>query len=175
MPTTVITNYFPKRTLAQAGTDVAQLAVALEHAVAQFITAVANQAPHVQIKPVRPGGWSQLQIMEHIGIATTLSAGAINAVVAGKPATTLPNGQLTEAGTMVAPEQTNPSAHPTLEHAQHLLTTAVEAINQAAVHAAAAGLANTVCMVNPFFGPLTAIECMRLAVVHVLHHQKQLP
>lgn len=140
-----------------------------------FNSALAFLSPEVLESPVSEGRWSPLEIAEHLRLSNQLFTGAVETVACGGDALVLPPGVLTAEGTMIAHESSVPLSVPGLmEVSNRLLASADELVLQVRA-AERAGLGNSVCFVNPYFGPLTAIECLQLAIVHYAHHHRQLP
>ncbi len=127
------------------------------------------------LRPVYPGKWSPLQIGTHLLLANRLFSEAIAEYVnAGKPLE-LPRGSLTAAGTMVAHEATVPTDLPEPVDAATSLQLGAAELARQVIRSQEAGVADQVCLVHPFFGPMNPVECLQLAVVHVRHHHRQLP
>lgn len=168
-------SYFPKSALAAEGVDIAVLERRLREVVVDFIAGLACLPQEVLRLPVSEGGWSPLEIADHLCLSNRLFADAVGGVARGGDALVWPRGVLTSGGTMVAHESSVPKDIPDSEEVtDRLLTGADELIAQVRV-AEKAGYGASVCFVNPYFGPLVAVECLQLAVVHVAHHHRQLP
>ncbi len=124
--------------------------------------------------PIRTGAWSPAQIIDHLNHANTFFAKCLERTVQRKPVFTMPRGHLTNDGRAISPAgepRADQSASELLR--DHLAAFAVLETGANAVHAA--GLLETVCVVQSFFGPLTALELLQLAAWHTKHHTAQLP
>lgn len=127
------------------------------------------------LRPVYPGKWSPLQIGSHLVLTNRLFADAVAGFLDSGEPLELPKGSLSAAGTMVAPEMTVPRDLPEPEDAARDLQLGAAELVRQVIRSQESGVADRICLVHPFFGPLNAIECLQLALVHVRHHQRQMP
>lgn len=171
----LIDSYFSKSVLAAEGGDAVRLEYRLHAVVLAFSAELSNLSVDAVRRPVAEGGWSPLQIAAHLVLSNELFAQAVDQVADGGPVLKLPKGSLTSRGTMIAHHSTVPAGTDgdAEQVLRSLVASSAELIGQVrrAIHV---GEAERVCFVNPYFGALTAIECLQLAVVHVVHHQRQL-
>lgn len=167
--------YFPKSALAAEGFDIGVLERRLIDVVVGFSSALASLPPEVLELPVSKGRWSPLEIAEHLRLSNQLFAGVVETVAYGGEALVLPPGVLTAEGTMVAHERSVPLAVPRLKEVTNCLLASADELVLQVRAAEQAGLVDSICFVNPYFGPLAAIECLQLAIVHFDHHHRQLP
>lgn len=171
----VLAEYLPKTRLAAEGDDLAQLEERLDEVIAMFISDLVRLEPEAQQVPVAEGKWNPLEIACHLVLSTDLCASAVQSVLAGDPAVSLPKGLLTTEGTMIAHPVTVPAEVGLLEDLMANLVKSSRALVQQVRASQQADLAESPCFVSPYFGPLTAIECLQLAIVHAAHHCRQLP
>ena len=168
-----LNEYLPKAFLERQGKDLPTVLESLRIARDDLSTRLENLTDSLYV-PIRADAWSPAQIIDHLNHANTFFAKCLERTVQGKPVFTMPRGHVTNDGRAISPAgepRADRSASDLLR--DHLTAFAVLETGANAVHAA--GLLETVCVVQSFFGPLTALELLQLAAWHTKHHTAQLP
>jgi DinB superfamily len=124
----------------------------------------SNPAPH---------GWTPAHIAEHTNTANAFFAICLERTVKGKAPIVMPRGRVTPDGRAINPAEeprgdTSPS---------ELLEThgiACDSLERGARGAETAGMLESICVIQSFFGPLSCLEVLRLATWHTGHHAAQI-
>ncbi len=166
--------YLPKEHLTRSGTTVDAVEESATKAVADFLVALTALPAAVRGAPVAPGKWSPDGFADHVARANHIYLADIERVAAGGEASRHEPGIIDERGNMVL---TVPGAEPdptrdaaTLD--EDLRTVTAE-LARAVRKAEAAGFAQAVVHVNPYFGELTPLGCLQIAAAHAVYHRKR--
>lgn len=166
--------YLPQEQLTRFGTTVEAVEESATKAVADFLAALDALPASARITPVAPGKWSPDGFADHVGRANAIYLADIESVLAGGEPTRHEPGIIDERGNMVL---TVPGAEPdpardpaTLDEYLRAVTTELA---QAVRKAEAAGFAQAVVHVNPYFGELTPLACLQIAAAHAVYHRKR--
>ena len=166
-----LTEYLPKAFLERQGQDLPAVLESLQVARDGLSTRLEHLTGGLYI-PIRPDAWSPAQIIDHLNGANAFFAKCLERTVQGKPILTMPRGQITKDGRAISPAgepRTDRGASDLLR--DHL---AAFAALETGAQAVAAGLLETVTVIQSFFGPLTALELLQLAAWHTKHHTAQI-
>ena len=168
-----LNEYLPKAFLERQGQDLPAVLENLQVARNELSTRLEHLTDSLYI-PIRPDAWTPAQTIDHLNNANAFFAKCLERTVLGKSPITMPRGQITNDGRAISPAgepRADSSASDLLR--DHLAAFAALETGANAIHAA--GLLETVCVIQSFFGPLTALELLRLAAWHTKHHTAQLP
>jgi len=80
---------------------------------------------------------------------------------------------VTDDGGLVSVPEGEPVAGRSRAELERDLRTSTAALVDAVHRAVAAGAADRVSHVNPYFGPLTPLGCLQMAAVHARHHSRK--
>jgi hypothetical protein len=168
-----LNGYLPKAFLERQGQDLPAVLESLQAARDELSTRLENLTDSLYI-PIRADAWSPAQIIDHLNGANAFFAKCLERTVLGKSPITMPRGHVTADGRAISPAG-EPRADRRFSDLlrDHLAAFAALKTGANAVHAA--GLLETVTVIQSFFGPLTALELLRLAAWHTRHHTTQLP
>ena len=165
--------YFPKDYLARQGGSVDEVVKKLEAGTARFSESLASLNDlHT---PVTEGKWSPAEIADHVVRVNKLLSGAVARTAKGREPLSLPRGKVSSEGRPISPEAGVPEPGRSLEALLDDLQSTREDVTNAAREAEGVNKENELCMVQPFLGPLSVLECLQLASWHVRHHHRQLP
>ena len=167
--------YFPKDYLARQGGSVDEVVKKLEAGTARFSETLAAVNEPAFRTPVSEGKWSPAEIADHVVRVNKLLAVTLRRTVKGLEPLALPRGKVTSEGRPISPEAGVPEPGRSLEALLGDLQRSREDLTDAAREAEGINKENDLCMVQPFLGPLSVLECLQLASWHVRHHHRQLP
>ncbi len=169
-----IEEYFPSELLERFGSNVDEAAAAAVKAT-EGVIAVLEGLDGAQLgAPVAPGKWTPLEVADHLHRVTLLYIDGIERVAQGEEAVRHERGWVTEDGALkVLLPGAEPGAGLTLEGVVADLRASTQALVAAAKEAEAAGFADAVVHVNPYFGELTPLGTVRMAALHARHHRKR--
>ena len=168
-----LNEYLSKAFLERQGQDLPAVLESLRIARDELSTRLESLTGALYC-PIRPDAWSPAQTIDHLNVANAFFAKCLERTVLGKSPIIMPRGQITKDGRAI-----NPAGEPRADRnasdllRDHLAAFAALETGANAVHAA--GLLETVCVIQSFFGPSTALELLRLAAWHTKHHTAQLP
>ncbi len=167
--------YFPKDYLARQGGSVDEVIDKLEKGTARFSDVLARLDESVFQQPVSEGKWSPAEIADHVVRVNRNLAKAIARTAEGREPLVLPRGTLSSEGRPLSPESGLPEPGRPLEALLSDLQETREAVTNAAKEAERSSKADEQCMVQPFLGPMSVLECFQMVSWHVRHHHRQLP
>ena len=167
--------YFPKDYLARQGGSVDEVMKKLEAGTARFSEALAHLDETILHQSVSEGKWSPAEIADHVVRVNRNITRAIQRTTQGLGPLDLPRGKLSSEGRPISPESGLPEPGRPLEALLSDLQETQEAVTNAAREAENAHKENEQCMVQPFLGPMSVLECFQMVSWHVRHHHRQLP
>jgi hypothetical protein len=158
---------------------------ALERERTAFLAAFALVPPAQREVPPQRGGWSAVQIAEHvsrveagvakmIGLAAAMPRTATGGELAEALLTPVKSAIVRDRGTKVnAPERTHPTGTLNAESVVARLRQTRAALLEA-FRSADAGVLDEITMAHPFVGPLTMRALVALIADHDARHAEQL-
>ena len=167
-----IEEYLPLTVLQRQGSTVEEARLSLERAVERFIedlVAVGEERLHA---PIGEGRWGPAQYADHLYRVTLLYVDGVEAAARGEAPVEHAKGWITASGGLVSLPEGEPLAGRSRAALEHDLRSSTTALIDAVHRAVAAGAADRVSHVNPYFGPLTPIGCLQMAAVHARHHSR---
>ena len=167
--------YFPKDYLARQGGSVDEVMKKLEVGTTRFSDALAHLDESTLHQPVSEGKWSPAEIADHVVRVNKNITRAVQRTTQGLEPLVLPRGTLSSEGRPISPASGLPEPGRSLEALVSDLQETRKTFTDAAREAEGARKENELCMVQPFLGPMSVLECLQMVSWHVRHHHRQLP
>lgn len=165
--------YFSQDLLLRQGTTVDDVERSLSRAVDRFLLDLSNVAEERLHAPVSEGGWSPAQYADHLYRVTLLYIDGVEKAMHGEAPVEFERGWMTATGGLISPPDGEPVAGRELAVLERDLRASTSALIDVVRRAVAAGAAEHVSHVNPYFGPLTPLGCLQMAAVHAVHHLRK--
>lgn len=170
-----IADYYPKTVFSKRYPGLAEAVHGFSSATERLCELLAELSDEDLQRPLSAGKWSPAEVADHLVLANRLFTRCVAS--AGDPSATIlsmSKGRLSADGKAIAPTDLEPRPGRNREELIADTRRAAESLLAEGQRARVEKRLDEPCLVQAFFGEMSALECVQLAAWHMVRHVRKL-